>query len=161
MALSMGVLLVPVIVLLVLYNVLLNGDAPRAIDATATYAAARSAGAFTVLEPGGLPGGWTVVSSSYGKQSDGSVLRIGYVTPGHGGLQLVESDRPVNSLLPDELGAGAQPGDPVSIGGLQWRTYPVARAGGQGLVLAGDGRTVIIVGTVSADDLRTLASSLK
>lgn len=159
MALSMGVLVVPVLVLVVLYNVLFNGGSPRAIDPSGTFAAAHHSGAFTIVEPVGLPGGWTPVSSSYQRQGDGSVLRVGYVAPG-GGLQLIESDRPVNALLPDELGNDAQPGNLVSIGDQRWREYPVAR-GGRALVLATGDSTVCIVGAASADDLRTLAGHLR
>jgi hypothetical protein len=160
-ALSMGVLLVPVIVLLILYNVLFNGDHPRAIDPSDTLETARHSAAFTVSEPRGLPGGWAVVSSTYQKQGDGSVLRLGYVTPHSGGLQLVESDRPVNTLLPDELGADAQPGQLVPIGANRWREYPTAKGGDRALVLADSGRTVIVIGTGSDDDLRLLAGSLR
>jgi Protein of unknown function (DUF4245) len=161
MALSIGVLLVPILVLVFLYNFLYNGNHPRAIDPSGTFDAARHSAAFTVLQPGGLPGGWTVVSSSYQKQSDGSVLRVGCVTPGKAGLQLIESDRPVNSLLPAELGSDAQPGNLVPLGDRRWREYPVARDGGRALVLADDGRTVIVIGTATVTDLRTLAGSLR
>src|SRR5581483_6544336 len=98
---------------------------------------------------------------SYQRETGGSVLRVGYVTPARAGLQLVESDQPANSLLPAELGSDAQPGDEVAIGARRWRAYPVARGGGQGLVLAEDGRIVVLVGAVSAEDLRTLAASLR
>lgn len=161
MALSMAVLLVPVLVLLGAYNFLFNGNHPRAIDPSGTLADARRAASFTVLAPGSLPSGWTVVSSSFQRVSDGSVLRLGYVAPGKGALQLIESDRPVNSLLPDELGADAQPGDLVPINDQRWRTYPVARDAAQALVLADNGRTVIIMGTGPEANLRVLAGSLR
>jgi hypothetical protein len=161
MALSMGVLLVPIVVLLALYNFLYNGDHPRAIDPSGTLTSARQSGSFPVLAPGGLPGGWTVVSSSYAKQSDGSVLRLGYLAPGKGALQLIESSRPVNTLLPEELGADAQPGGLLPVADRQWRAYPVARDGSQALVLAENGRTVIIIGTGPEGNLRVLAGSLR
>ncbi|MEN3305860.1 MAG: hypothetical protein V7603_2062 [Micromonosporaceae bacterium] len=160
MALSMGVLLVPILLLIGVYNFLYNGDHPRPIDPSGTLASARHSAAFPILEPAGLPGSWTVVSSSYQKLADGSTLRLGYVTPDRTGLQLIESDRSVNSLLPAELGSNAQPGDMTLLGDRRWREYPVARDGGQALVLAENGRTVIVTGTASAADLRVLAGSL-
>jgi hypothetical protein len=160
MALSMGVLLVPILVLLGVYNFLYNGDHPRAIDPSGTIASARHSAAFPVLAPEALPSGWTVVSSVYQKLADGSTLRLGYVTPGRAGLQVIESDRPVNTLLPAELGGNAQPGDLVEVGDGRWRDYPEARDGSRALVLAENGRTVIVIGNGSADDLRILASSL-
>jgi hypothetical protein len=160
MALSMAVLLVPVLILLILYNVLFNGSHARAIDPSETYATARHGAHFTVLEPAGLPAGWTVLSASYTPVSGGSVLRVGYSAPGGAALQLVESDEPVNSLLPAELGDDAQPGALVTVGTRQWREYPVARDGGRGLVFADNGRTVVITGAGSDADLRVLGVSL-
>jgi hypothetical protein len=160
MAMSMGVLLIPILLLLGVYNFLYNGDHPRAIDPSGTIDSARHSASYQVLVPAGLPSGWTVVSSGYQKLADGSTLRFGYVTPGRAGLQLIESDRPVNTLLPAELGSNAEPGDLVQIGDRRWREYPVARDGGRALVLAEDGRTVIVIGSGSASDLRELAISL-
>jgi hypothetical protein len=160
MALSMAVLLVPILVLLGLYHFVFDGDSPRAIDPSGSYADAQHSASFTALRPDGLPSNWVVISSSFQKQSDGSVLRVGYVTPAKQGLQLVESDRPVNALLPDELGASAEPGNQVTIGGASWRWYPLARAGNQALVLAENGRTTIVIGAAGDADLRTFAASL-
>jgi hypothetical protein len=160
MAMSMGVLLVPVLLLLGVYNFLYNGDHPRAIDPSGTLDSARHSAAFPILVPDRLATGWTVVSSAYQKLADGSTLRIGYVTPGRAGLQLIESDRPVNTLLPAELGSNAEPGDMVMLGDRRWREYPVTRDGGQGVVLADNGRTVIVIGSGTTAEVRELAGSL-
>jgi hypothetical protein len=160
MALSIGVLVIPIFLLLGVYRVFFAGDAPIAVDVTQTYATARHDAPFPVLVPAGLPGGWTAINSSFGKVSDGSVLRVSYVPPAKTGLQLVESDRPVNSLLPDELGSSAEPGNLETIGGQQWRSYPVTQHGARALVLAENGQTTIVTGTASDNDLRTFAASL-
>jgi Protein of unknown function (DUF4245) len=160
MALSMAVLLVPIFVLLVVYRVFFAGDAPIAVDAGETYATAKHSAHFTVEVPQDLPPGWTPIAAKFETVTDGSVLRVSYVPPARTGLQLVESDRPVNSLLPDELGTDAQPGNLIDIGGRQWRTYPVAKGGGRALVLAADGYTTVITGTASDADIRTFAASL-
>jgi len=157
-ALSLVVLLVPVFLLLLVYRVVFSGDAPIAVDATDTWATARHSAPYPVLEPVGLPAKWTVISATY----DRGTLRVGYVTPSGSGLQLVESDQPVDRLLPTELGTGAQPGDLVTIEGRQWRSYPVARTGGQrALVLADAGRTAVVVGDASDTDLRTFVATLR
>ena len=158
-ALSMAVLLVPIFVLLLVYRVFFAGDAPIAIDAGETYATARHSAPFAVEVPQDLPPGWTPIAAKFEKVADGSVLRVSYVPPARTGLQLVESSQPVDSLLPDELGADAQPGNLTDIDGRQWRAYPVVK-GGRALVLAADGYTTVIVGTASDADLRTLAASL-
>jgi hypothetical protein len=160
MALSMAALLIPIFVLVGVYRFFFSGDAPIRVDASQTYATARHDGHFPILEPTGLPGGWTVSSSAFSRVSDGSVLRVGYLAPSHSGLQLVESDRPVNSLLPAELGATAQPGNLVTIAGKEWRSYPVARDGDTAMVLAENGQTTVVIGTVSATDMRIFVTAL-
>ncbi|OLB64667.1 MAG: hypothetical protein AUI10_10105 [Actinobacteria bacterium 13_2_20CM_2_72_6] len=157
MALSLAVLLIPVFVLVVLYKTVFSGDAPIPVKAGDTWATARHDARFTVLEPQGLPGKWTVLSARYA----GGTLRVGYVTPSGTGIQLVESDQAVDQLLPAELGADARPGNLVPIGDRQWRAYPVARNGDRALVLADQGRTVVVIGPASDDELRTFAATLR
>jgi hypothetical protein len=158
--LSVAVLVVPLLLLVTLYRVFFAGDAPVAVDPSDAYASARHSASFTVLEPHGLPAGWTVTSAWYGSTDGGSTLRVGYQPPSRDGVQLIESDRPIDALLRDELGTGARPGDLATIGGRQWRAYPVARDGDRALVLAGNGVTAVIIGTASDQDMRVLARIL-
>jgi hypothetical protein len=158
---ALAVLLLPVAVLLGAYLVVFNGAAPIAVDPTAALQDAQHANAFTVLAPAGLPRGWTVSSAQAGPVAGGYTLRLGYLTPHHDGLELIESSQAAQVLLPAELGADAQPADLVSIAGQRWRPYPVARAGGRALVLATDQGTVLIVGTASQADLVRFAASLR
>lgn len=160
LVLSLAVLLVPVVALALIYQTFFNGNAPRAIDVSGTFAAARQEGAFPVEQPVGLPAGWSAITAHIDHPADGSVLRVSYVSPDHSGLQLIESDRPSDALLPDELGDQAVPGDLRTIAGRRWREYPRVRGGSRALVLAGDGWTIILVGTATAEDLRTFAAAL-
>jgi hypothetical protein len=157
MALSLAVLLIPVFVLVGVYKVVFSSDAPIAVNATDTWATARHSAHFTVLEPTGLPAKWTVISATFG---DGT-LRVGYVTPSGTGVQLVESEQAVDQLLPAELGADARPGNLVSIADRQWRLYPSARNGNRALVLVDAGRTVVVIGSATEDELRTFAATLR
>ncbi len=159
--LSLAALLIPIAIMLGAYKYFFAGEAPIKVDASQTYATARHDAGYPILEPSGLPAKWTTISSAFDRGGDGSVLRVAYVAPAGTGLQLVESDRPVNSLLPDELGSDAQPGDLVTLGGQQWRSYPAARGGNRALVLADNGHTTIVIGTVSDADLRTFALALR
>jgi hypothetical protein len=161
MALSMAALLIPIFLLLGAYKIFFSGDAPIAVDTTQTFAAARHDARFPILEPSGLATEWKATSSTFTLHADGSVLRIGYVPPDRSGIQLIESDRPVDRLLPEELGSGAQPGNLITIGNRLWRGYPVVGDGNRALVLAEDRRTTVLVGTGSEADLRTLAASLR
>jgi hypothetical protein len=158
--LSLAALLIPIAIMVGVYKYFFTGEAPVRVDASQTYATARHDAGYPILEPSGLPSGWTTTGSTFDKVSDGSVLRVAYVAPSRTGLQLVESNRPVNSLLPDELGTNAQPGDLVTLGGQQWRSYPVARDGNRALVLAENGHTTVVIGIVSDADLRTFALAL-
>jgi hypothetical protein len=137
------------------------GDAPVAIDAAGTYATAKHDAHFTVLEPVELAPGWTPIAAKFELDNDGSVLRVSYVPPDRTGLQLVESDRPVDAFLPDEVGSDSQPGDLIDIAGQQWRVYPDAKGGGRALVLAGNGYATVIIGTATDQDMRTFAVSLR
>src|SRR2546429_2683032 len=152
MLLSMAVLLIPIFLLVGAYRDFYSGDAPVAVDASQTWATARHSAPYPVLAPDGLPKGWTVISATYA----GGTLRVGYVSPSGGGLQPVESDRTGDVLLPAELGTDARPGNLVTIDGRAWRAYPVVHGGGRALVLVDQGRTVVVVGTVTDSDLHAL-----
>jgi hypothetical protein len=160
MALSMAVLLIPVFLFLIGYRVFFAGDAPIPVDAAQIYATAQHDAHFQVLVPQDLPSGWTPIAAKFDPPVGAAVLRVSYVTPAKSGLQLIESDRPVDSLLPDELGTDAQPGNLTDIAGRQWREYPVVKGGGRALVLAADGYTTVITGTATDNDMRTFAAML-
>jgi len=157
-ALSLLVLLVPVVLLLGIYRLVFSGDAPiAAANQADTWATARHDAPYPVLEPVGLPATWTALSASYGA----GTLRVGYVTAAGSGIQLVESATAADQLLPAELGTDARPGDLVTIGSRQWRAYPVARTDNRALVLVDSGRTTIVVGSAPQADLRGFAATLR
>jgi len=95
MALSLAVLLLPVLLLLGIYRLAFSGDAPIPVDAAQTFATARHSAHYPVLEPVGLPARWTAINATFG----GGTLRVGYVTPGGAGVQLVESGRAVDDQI--------------------------------------------------------------
>jgi hypothetical protein len=159
-AMSLLVLLVPIALLLGFYRVFLNGDAPVVVDPGPVVAQARSADAFPVSAPTRLADGWHTTSASFRQVDGGRTLRIGYVTPGGGGVQLVQSDVPVEKLLPTELTDAAQSQGRAEIGGRGWQRY-TARRGEQALVLLEPTRTVLIVGGASEAELTTLAAALR
>lgn len=160
MAISLLVLLVPIALLLGFYRVFLGGDEPVVVDPAPTIAQARAANAFPVGEPTGLPDGWRPVTANL-RRTDGSVtLRIGYVSPTGAGAQLVESNEPVESLLPAELTDQGRPEGAVEVAGRGWQRY-TARANERAFVLMEPGRTVIVVGSAAEDELRELVAALR
>jgi hypothetical protein len=86
MALSLLVLLVPLLLLVVAYRVLFNGEAPANVDPTPALESAQRAG-LTQLPPATPPAGWSIVRAQFRDE----VLRIGYVTNANEEVQLVES----------------------------------------------------------------------
>jgi hypothetical protein len=157
MALSLLVLLVPIIVLLGVYR-FLGGESPTVVDPSSAYADARAAHAFPVTEPA-VPPGWQPVSSAFRRGDAGSVLRVGFRSPGGGTAQLVESNVSAGTLVTAELGAGARDEGGASLDGQEWHRY-VASGGDHALVLSQPDRTVIVMGRAPDAELAQLAASL-
>ncbi|MFE9688824.1 DUF4245 domain-containing protein [Micromonospora sp. NPDC005806] len=159
MALSLLVLLVPIVLLLAFYRGFLGGDEPATVDPGPAVEQARAAGAFPVIRPEGLSSGWRTVSARYQAEPGGATLRIGYLTPEGRGAQLVESNVPADKLLPAEL-KGGQPQGAADLSGASWQRY-TARDNEQALVLLEPNRTVIVVGDARENELRQLATALR
>jgi hypothetical protein len=160
MALSLLVLLVPIVLLLIFYRVLLDGDEPVTVDTRPAVADARAAAAFPVAEPVGLPDTWRPTSASFRRVDGGATLRIGYVAPDDEPVLLVESSVPAEQLLRVELGADATTGGPVAVGATTWQRY-VSTRDEPAIVLFETGRTVIVVGRAPVERLATLAATLR
>lgn len=156
MAISLLVLLIPIVLLLAFYRGFLGGDQPTTVDPTPAFEQARAAGAFPVSEPAALGDGWRTVRASYRTAEGGAVLRVGYVTPEGRGLQLVQSDVPPERLLPIELTEEGRPQGQTDLGSSTWQRY-TARGNEQALVLLQPERTVIVVGDARDNELRALA----
>lgn len=158
--LSLLVLLVPVVLLIGGYQVVAGRTAPVAIDPAAELAAAEQAG-LEVARPAGLPDGWVPIAADFRQAGDaaaGGTLRVGYVTPEGGSVQLLQSSVPPEQLLPDELPAGLQPAGAWELAGQQWQQY--AGGGERALARLEPERTVLVLGAASEQELRELAGSL-
>jgi hypothetical protein len=158
MALSLAVLIVPIALLIVLYRVLFNGDAPRTVDPGAAVQQAQQAKAFPVVTAH-VGRDWHTTSARFTRQASGVTLRLGYVDPGKDPVQLVESSVPAASLLPAELSKDAKPVDRFRAANGVWQLYDT-RPGEQALVLSDGSRTVIVIGKTGIERLEELAASL-
>jgi hypothetical protein len=156
MILSLVVLLIPVAII-VAFVWARGGDDVVVTDPGPAIAEAQAAGAFPVAVPHGLASGWRSVSAQY--SSSDSTLRIGYVTPNGGAVQLIESSAPRDGLLIAELGDDVRPTGPVSAGNAQWSSYELHN-GQRAVVLPQNGRTIIIVGNADSSQLQQLAAAL-
>ena len=160
MALSLAVLLIPIALLITFYRMVLSGDAPVNVDPTSTLQEARAAAVFPVLEPQGLGDDWSVTTATFRRETAGATLRLGYVDPDDDPVLLVQSSVPPQTLLPAELGEDPRPRDTFRTPSGVWRLYD-SRPGESALVLAEQGRTVLVVGRTDAENLRTMAGSLR
>jgi hypothetical protein len=158
MALSLLVLLVPIIVLLGMYR-FLGGESPTVVDPSSAYADARASHSFPVTEPA-VPAGWQSVSSAFRRGDAGSVLRVGFQSPTGGTAQLVESNVNAGALVTAELGAGARDEGAARLDGQEWRRY-TATGGDHAFVLSEPDRTVIVMGRAKDAELAQLATSLR
>ncbi|MFI7597185.1 DUF4245 domain-containing protein [Actinoplanes sp. NPDC049681] len=159
MALSLVVLLVPIVLLLLFYRLVLNGDKPVAVDPEPVLQQARTAAAFEVAAPQGLGADWHVQSATYKHDSGGATLRLGYADPGGKPLQLIESSVATTTLIPAELGKNPEAVGVFRAGARTWQRYD-GRPGENALVLLEKGRTIIVVGPAEERTLETLASAL-
>lgn len=160
MAISLLVLLVPILLIFVFYRVVLGGDQPARMDPAPAIAEARAANAFPVSEPVGLGDSWRPVNANLQTADGFRTLRIGYVSPEGGGVQLVQSNLPAERLLPAELTGKGQAQGVTEVAGRDWQRYS-ARAGERALVLLQPERTVIVVGDAAEGELRDLAGALR
>ena len=158
MATSMVVLLIPVVIVVGLFR-FFGGEDVVTTDTQPAFDAARAASAFPVFEPKDLGDGWRSIRSVYGAEEGGSALRVGYVTPAGGGVQLVESNQPVEAVIRHELGESVVPTGTVDVAGRTWQSYTV-RNGERALLLLEPGRTIVIVGSAGESELTELAAAL-
>jgi hypothetical protein len=159
MALSLGILLVPIVLVLLFYRVVLDGDKPISVDAEPAIQQARSVAAFPVAVPQGLGDDWHTVSATFKRDAQGATLRLGYVDPDSDPIQLVESSTPTATLIPAELGSAPKAVSTYVDGARTWQRYD-ARKGENALVLLEKGRTIIVLGKAESENLEIFAKSL-
>ncbi|BCY14945.1 DUF4245 domain-containing protein [Actinoplanes sp. L3-i22] len=158
MALSLVVLMVPIVLLLAFYRVVLSGDEPLTVDpASSIDLASRE---FTVLAPTGLGPDWRVTTATFKRESGGATLRIGYVDPDDKPVQLVESTIPADTLVPAEVGKDGKRTGIYRTDARSWLVYS-GRPKETALIYTEAKRTVLIIGQTSRPNLENLANSLK
>ncbi|MFI6231694.1 DUF4245 family protein [Micromonospora echinospora] len=160
MAISLLVLLVPIALLLAFYRGFLGGEEPTTVDPAPAVEQARAANVFPVAEPSGLGSDWQTITARFQQTEQGASLRLGYLTPEGRGVQLVQSNVPVERLLPQELTDQSQPQGALDLEGRSWQRY-TARGNERALVLLEPARTVIVVGDATENELRELADSVR
>jgi hypothetical protein len=158
LALSLAVLLVPILLVVLLFQYIGADDEVTVVDPGPAIAQAAEAG-LDVVAPGDLPAGWRPVSAVTREEAGGVTLRLGYITASGGFLQLVQSDIDAEQLLRREV-SGSRPGGTQTVGGAPWQVFP-GRSGEHALVRIDKARTVLVLGTAPTSEMRTLAGSLR
>jgi hypothetical protein len=137
-----------------------GGEDVVVVDPAPAIAQAQAHGLFPVMRPQGLGSDWRSVSAVYQTSGDVGTLRIGFLTPAGGAVQLIESNEEAGSLLARELGRQVRSQGDVAVNGVAWRSS-VVRGDERALVESSPTRTVIVVGSAGLNELTTLAQSLR
>jgi uncharacterized protein DUF4245 len=131
------------------------------VDVPEVLAAAASSVDFPIRRPV-LPDGWRASSSSTSAVGRGSsvVVRVGWLTPARY-VQLSQSGGAIADVLTAETGhAGDSPTGQVDVAGTRWETYP-GRRDERAWVTRLDRTTVLITGSGSEEEFRTLAAAVR
>jgi hypothetical protein len=158
MALSLIVLLIPLALIVGIFR-LRGGEDVVVADPAAAIGQARASHLFPVAAPEGLAPGWRSISANFAVGDGTGTLRVGYLTPDGGTVQLLETNEDPQAVLPREFGTDGEPTGTVDVDGTVWRSYRV-RGGEQALVLTTSDRTIVVQGRASAEELRDLARAL-
>lgn len=153
MALSLGVLLVPILVIVAIGRFLYGDTTTATVDPSVALSGAARASMSPLPQPA-TPEGWKIVSALY---RDG-VLRIGYVTAEEKGVQYAQSTTG-SGFVTTELTQDARRVGEVQLGGETWQRW-TGRPGESALVRADGGLTVVVVGAVSEAQLSELATAV-
>jgi len=153
LALSLGVLLVPILVILLVGRFFYGDSTTATADPSVALSGAARA-SMSPLPQGTVPDGWKLVSALYRN----GVLRLGYVTEHDKGVQLVQGKGGGTALVRAELTGSARQEGTVDVGGVSWQRWS-GRPGESALVRPGDATTVIVVGPVGEDDLVKLITA--
>ncbi|MEU8000023.1 DUF4245 family protein [Catellatospora sp. NPDC049111] len=152
MALSLGVLLVPLLLVVLGYRLFYGWDTAVTVDPANAIASAERA-SFAPL-PLAAPEGWQTVTAKW----EPGVLRIGYLDPDNHGARLVQSRAALDTLVKDELDGKAVADGETVVGAVTWQRFrgpdeqtALARTAGN--------TTTLLIGAENAD-LTGLASAI-
>jgi hypothetical protein len=158
MALSLIVLLIPLALIVGIFR-LRGGEDVVVVDPAAAIGQARASHLFPVAAAEGLGAEWRSISANFSAANGTGTLRVGYVTPEDGTVQLLETNEDPQALLPREFGPDGEPTGTVDVDGTVWRTYRV-RGSEQALVLTTSDRTIVVQGQASPEELQELARAV-
>jgi len=167
MVLSLGVIVVPTAI--ITFFISHQPATPTQTIGSASFqtmlSAARSAEAFPVLAPVGLPGTWRATSENYTMPGTTAAdWHIGYLVPANTYAEVEQTTEPVGEFLSDAQSDAADIAN-VQIDGATWQEYTGTTPAALKTVLVrtatGPEMTELVAGSASLADLELLAGSLQ
>ena len=147
-----------------------QGSITPLVDVDGVISQVQVGGPFTVRQPTDLPEGWTPTSARFEDVAEsgalgGSVMHIGYVTPGGSYAEVKQTDVGHDVALNEWVDGAVvdKTQESIEIAGVTWRRAVSADTGKLALYLTTDDEPpVLVVVTGKADwpELEQLASSL-
>ncbi|GAB3649433.1 hypothetical protein GCM10028833_17130 [Glycomyces tarimensis] len=137
MALSLAVLLVPLGIFYWAWNWASPDREVSVVNTAEDYMSAESLG-LDPVEPE-LSDDWKAISSALATADEAVTLRTGWYSPDGHGLQLVQTNGPVDEVHDEIDGAG----EPVTAGGTAWSAYDIAD--GEAWVAELGGSTIVLL----------------
>jgi len=131
----------------------------KAVDYAASLPFIREQAGFPVLAPAALPEGWKATSLRF-EDTRPQSWHLGVLTD-EGHYVGIEQARDSESTMVDEfVDDDAEKGEQVEVAGKTWDTY-TDDGGDRALVRREDGLTILVVGTLSEDELNAYVESLR
>ena len=158
-ALSLIALLIPLALIVAIFR-FTGGEDVVVVDPAPAVAQAQAAKLFPVAAPQDLGTDWRPIRATFQQSSGVGTLRVGYITPSGGGVQLIESNEDASALLARELGDQVRTQGQVIVNGKSWQSSAV-RGDERALVDTSAERTLIVIGQADVGELTALARSLR
>ncbi|MGV1036020.1 MAG: DUF4245 domain-containing protein [Candidatus Nanopelagicales bacterium] len=162
MLLSIGAV-IALVALVALFTYKPADEKIRVVDYQPTVAAARSTGAFDVAVPTGEAKDWKATSVRYVPSAADPTIatwHLGFITPTNQYAALEQTNGTDPNFIKESTAKGQPDGEQV-IDGQKWLRYYSSDTGHRSLVSSEKGITTIVTGTLTYDELATMATSLR
>ncbi len=130
------------------------------VDFTDHLSAARAEAPFDVLAPQPVPPGWRPTSVEAERRDGEYVWHLGFVVDETGYVAIDQATGDLDDFV-ESVTPAQEPGAPVDVDGIQWRTLTEPGGDDAALYRRERGSTTLVSGTVGADVLAGFAASLQ
>lgn len=137
-------------------------DPVRVVDVTSAAAVAKSAEAFPIPVPTGLPTGWRATSARFtmGPVEGTGQWYNGYLNPEDEFVAVVAQDHSLDDFVAEQTRGGTVEGQ-MTVADRVWDKYYAADVKQWSLVTVTPDETIVVTGTVPYDQLAAFASTLQ